>query len=106
MARLIASTIKCVLSNKMKPISVKWYTDSETVTLDHQLVQNKIVYSQEEESNEHSNLPGISLTAETGGHKYPHQATQKKTRFDNTTAGAVHSVNIFEQIDTVTESAS
>ena len=105
MARLIASTIKSVLSNKTKPVSVKWYMDSETVTLDHQLVQNKTVYNQEEESDEHRNLPVISLTAETGGHKYPHQATQKKTRFDNTTAGAVHDVNIIEQTDTVTESA-
>ena len=96
MARLIASTIKT------KPMNVKWYTDSETVTLDHQLVQSKVVYNQEEESNEHSNLPGISLTAETGGLKYPHQATQKKTSFDNTT---LNGVNIIKQIDTVTESA-
>jgi hypothetical protein len=85
-------------------LSVLEHTEGSPIILNYHPVQNEIVHSLEEESDKHNSSPGVLNTVETDCQKYQHHATQEKTRSENTTVGAVHNVNIVEEIDTVTES--
>ena len=62
MAKMIASTIECLLNKKVKPISGKWYTDEEKDTLDHQPVQEK-ADKPEEGNNQCSSTSGVLDTS-------------------------------------------
>ena len=55
----IASTIECLLNNKVEPVSGKWYTEEETDILDHQPVQGKMDNNPEEGNNECSSTSGV-----------------------------------------------